>query len=161
MSDATPTTRATGPTFVLQQFPEKLAVVRLAPGAEIPQWAESSSLFSITATATETSLVCATRSVPTKTPSQQPFTAFAVQGPLDFALTGVLSALLTPLAEAEIPVFTISTFDTDWILVPVAKAADAAEAWRGAGHTVAAAVPVVPEKKPKSASKGASKKGRS
>ena len=51
--------------FILQQFPEKLAVVRLAPGAEIPQWAESSSLFSITATATETSLVCATRSVPT------------------------------------------------------------------------------------------------
>jgi len=146
--------------FILQQFPEKLAVVRLAPGAEIPQWAESSSLFSITATATETSLVCATRSVPTKTPSQKPFTAFAVQGPLDFALTGVLSALLAPLAEAEIPVFTISTFDTDWILVPVAKADDAAEAWRGSGHTVAAAIPVVPEKKKRTAPKGPSKKSR-
>ena len=41
--------------YTLQQFPEKLAVVRLPPGAEIPPWAESSSLFSITATATETS----------------------------------------------------------------------------------------------------------
>ena len=98
--------------------------------------------------------------MPTKTPSQKPFTAFAVQGPLDFALTGVLSALLAPLAEAEIPVFTISTFDTDWILVPVGKADDAAEAWRRSGHTVAAAVPVVPEKK-KTASKGPSKKSRS
>ena len=43
--------------------------MRLGPGAEIPQWAESATLFSITATATETSLVCATRSVPTKTPA--------------------------------------------------------------------------------------------
>jgi hypothetical protein len=57
-------------------------------------------------------------------------------------------------------VFTISTFDTDWILVPVVKADDAAEAWRRSGHTVAAAVPVVPEKK-KTASKGPSKKSRS
>ena len=50
----------------LEQFPETLAVVRLAPGAEVPSWAESSSLFSITATARETSLVCARRSVPKK-----------------------------------------------------------------------------------------------
>jgi hypothetical protein len=152
----------TGPaaarTFTLHQFPEKLAVVRLAPGAEIPQWAESSSLFSVTATATETSLVCASRSVPTKTPSQKPFTAFAVQGPLDFALTGVLSDLLAPLAEAEISVFTISTFDTDWILVPVVRADDAAEAWRRRGHTVAVAVPATPDRK--TSSKGSTKKSR-
>jgi hypothetical protein len=131
-----------GPTYELQQFPEKLAVVKLPPGAEIPEWAESSSLFSITATATETSLVCAGRNVPTKQVAQKGMTAFAVMGQLDFALTGVLASLLVPLAEAEISVFTISTYDTDWILVPVAKAEDAAEAWRRRGHTVNLAVPV-------------------
>ncbi|WP_067434452.1 ACT domain-containing protein [Nocardioides jensenii] len=136
-------------TFTLQQFPEKLAVVRLAPGAEVPDWAEASSLFSITATATETSLVCATRSVPTKVVSQKPFTAFAVKGPIDFELYGVLVSLLQPLAEAKISVFTISTFDTDWILVPQGKADEAAEAWRRQGHTVAVAVPVTPPRKSK------------
>ena len=144
------------PAFALQQFPETIAVVRLAPGAEVPEWAESSSLFSITATATETSLVCANRSVPGKARKAGPFTAFAVQGPLDLTMTGVLSALLAPLAEAEISVFTISTFDTDWVLVPVGDAEKAAEAWRSGGHTVTAAVPVNaarnarmrPEKKP-------------
>lgn len=136
-------------TFTLQQFPEKLAVVRLAPGADVPPWAESSSLLSITATATETSLVCATRSVPTKVPSQKPFTAFAVQGPLDPELHGVLVTLLQPLAEAEISVFTISTFDTDWILVPQGQADEATEAWRRRGHTVAPAVPVTPPGKSK------------
>src|SRR3546814_19573301 len=73
-------TEATGPSFTLQQFPEKLAVVRLAPGAEVPTWAASSSLFSITATATETSLICATPSGPTKVTCQKTFTAFAEKG---------------------------------------------------------------------------------
>jgi uncharacterized protein len=102
----------------------------------VPAWAESSSLFSITATATETTVVCAGRSVPRKAPQQGPFTAFAVEGPLDFALTGVLDTLLGPLAEAGISVFTISTYPTDWLLVPTDKAEAAAEAWRRRGHTV-------------------------
>ena len=125
----------------LEQFPETLAVVRLAPGAEIPAWAESSSLFSITATARETSLVCARRSVPKKAQQAGPFTAFAVEGPLDFSLTGILAELLQPLAEIEISIFTISTFDTDWILVPQGDADRAAEEWRRRGHNVAPAVP--------------------
>jgi hypothetical protein len=129
-------------TYSLEQFPEKLAVVRLGPGAEVPGWAESSSLFSVTATARETSVVCATRSVPKKAQQAGPFTAFAVQGPLDLSLTGVLAALLTPLAEAEISVFPIATYDTDWILVPLEDAERAAEEWRRRGHTVAPAIPV-------------------
>ena len=67
MTETTETSRdptVPRPTYELQQFPEKLAVIKLPAGAEIPSWAESSSLFSITATATETSLVCAGRSVP-------------------------------------------------------------------------------------------------
>lgn len=128
--------------LTLEQFPEKIAVVRLPPGAEVPDWAESSSLFSITATALETSLVCAARSVPRKARQAGPFSAFAVRGPLDFALTGVLASLLAPLAAEEVSVFTISTFDTDWILVPAGEADRAAEAWRRSGHVVTPAVPV-------------------
>ncbi|MGN0064353.1 MAG: ACT domain-containing protein [Nocardioides sp.] len=127
--------------FTIEQYPEQLAVVRLGPGAPIPAWAESSSIFSVTATAAETSVVCAARNVPKKVPHERSFTAFAVVGPLDFALTGVLVSLLTPLAEEEISVFTLSTYDTDWILVPKERAEKAAEAWRRRGHTVAPAVP--------------------
>jgi hypothetical protein len=123
-------------TYTLHQYPEKMVAVGLPPGAEVPTWAESASLFSISATATETTIVCAGRSVPKKVTQQGPFTAFAVKGPLDFALTGVLHALLGPLAEAGISVFTISTYPTDWILVPLGKAEEAAEEWRRRGHTV-------------------------
>jgi hypothetical protein len=137
------------PSYTLQQFPEKLAVIKLPPGAEIPTWAESSSLFSITATATETSLVCAGRSVPTKVVGAKGLTAFAVMGELDNNVAGVLVELLAPLAEEGISVFTISTHDTNWFLVPVTAAETAAEAWRRRGHTVALAIPVKPPRKTK------------
>ena len=125
----------------LERFPETLAVVRLGPGSELPPWAESSSLLSVTATATETSLVCAARSVPTKSRHHKPLTAYAVTGPLDLTAIGVLVDLLAPLAEAGISVFTVSTFDTDWILVPSADADRAADAWRDQGHEVVTADP--------------------
>jgi hypothetical protein len=133
-------------TYTLHQYPEKMVVVGLPPGAEVPDWAESASLFSISATASETTIVCAGRSVPKKVTQQGPFTAFAVEGPLDPALTGVLHLLLGPLAEAGISVLTVSTFSTDWILVPLGKAGQAAEEWRRRGHTVTPA-PVAPSRK--------------
>ena len=130
---------------VLIRHEEHLAVAQLGPGADLPSWASSGTIVSITATATETSIVCTYKGVPRKTKSEGPFTAYAVEGPLDFALTGVLSALLQPLAESEISVFTISTFDTDWILVPQPKAAAAEEAWRRSGHTVRSVHEASPE----------------
>lgn len=129
----------------LLRYPETLVVAQLGPGADIPAWAESSSVFAVIATATETTVVCAGRSVPRKVTQAGPFAAFAVEGPLDFALTGVLHGLLAPLAEDGISVFTLSTYPTDWILVPKERADDAAEAWRRRGNTVAPAPVASPE----------------
>jgi uncharacterized protein len=50
-------------------------------------------------------------------------------------------ALLAPLAEAGVSVFALSTFGTDWILVPKNDADKAEDAWRRSGHAVAPAVP--------------------
>ena len=135
------------PGYTLQQFPEKLAVVRLPAGSEIPPWAESASLLSITATATETSVICAGRDVPTKVIAQRGLTAFAVQGGPAHETAGVLVALLAPLAEEGISIFTVSTYETNWILVPLTDAGRAGEAWSRAGHTVVVAVPVKPTRK--------------
>lgn len=43
--------------------------------------------------------------------------AFKVEGPIDFSLTGILSSQANPRAENEIPIFVVSTFDTDYLLV--------------------------------------------
>jgi hypothetical protein len=59
-----------------------------------------------------------------------------VAGPLEFSLTGVLAAIATPLAEAGVSIFAISTFDTDYVLVKEAALGKGVEALRGAGHVV-------------------------
>ncbi len=53
--------------------------------------------------------------------------ALQVEGPLDFSLTGVLSSLTAPLAEAGISVFAISTYNTDYFLVKQDKIEEALE----------------------------------
>jgi hypothetical protein len=62
-----------------------------------------------------------------------------VEGPLDFSLTGMLSALLAPLAGAGVSIFALSTFDTDYLLVRAAQLDLAIESLTAAGHLVAVA----------------------
>lgn len=126
----------TPPPLVLVRHPEHLSVVRLGPGTDVPAWATAATIFSVTATATETSVVCASDGVPRKAVQQGPFVVFSVEGTLDFSLTGVLHSLLAPLADAGVAVFAQSTYDTDWVLVPAGDADRAAEAWRRSGREV-------------------------
>ncbi|WP_205475143.1 hypothetical protein [Nocardioides sp. SYSU D00038] len=131
-------------TVRLEQFPETLALVTLPVGAEVPAWAEASSLLSVTVTATETSLVCAARSVPTKVRGRRPLTAFTCSEETGSATA--LADLLVPLAEDGLAATVVTTLQAVWVLVPVAEAERAAEAWRRRGHEVAPAVPVQPAK---------------
>jgi hypothetical protein len=59
-----------------------------------------------------------------------------VQGPLPFDLVGVLADLLAPLRAENIPVFVVSTFSTDYILVKSDVVTDAIRVLAAAGHTV-------------------------
>ncbi|WP_433472184.1 ACT domain-containing protein [Spirillospora sp. CA-142024] len=57
-----------------------------------------------------------------------------VAGPLDFSLTGILAAIAGPLAAAEISIFAVSTYDTDYVLLRSDQADDATKVLRAAGH---------------------------
>ena len=66
----------------------------------------------------ERSLVCLSDDVPDNATVVDPgWRALRVQGPLDLSLTGILAGIAEKLAGAEIPLFAVSTFDTDYILV--------------------------------------------
>jgi len=77
--------------------------------------------------------VCPIDEVPVGMRHEGPFVAFVVAGPLDFSLTGIVSRISAPLAQAAIPIFVTATFDTDYVLVPAARELDAREAWLAAG----------------------------
>ncbi len=120
------------------EYQEPLSVVRLAPGTGFPRWADGLPMTSVTWSRRDTSVVCPTRSVPDRLPGtiEGPFAAFELQEPVDFGLCGVLAGLIVPLAEAQVPAFAISTFETDWVLVPGQLTRAARAAWVQAGFTV-------------------------
>jgi hypothetical protein len=82
------------------------------------------------------SIVCGEACVPDEARAERGFRAFQVAGPLEFSLTGVLSSLLDPLAGASIPVFVLSTYDTDYVLVREADRRRSLVALRQAGHRI-------------------------
>lgn len=120
----------------LTVLPDELAVCRLPAGAEAPAWLVGETFASFTRAPDETSIVCRAAVVPEGVRVEAGWRALRVAGPLDFALTGILASLLVPLAAARVPVFALSTFDTDYLLVRDTALGDAVAALVGAGHRV-------------------------
>ena len=122
------------PELVMSTLAGQLAVFRLPGDAAVPEWAMQGAFSSITRTPHELSIVTSIAAVPADAQrTSGPWTAFMVHGPLDFALTGILSRIATALARAEISIFAISTFDTDYVLVPSADAEKARSALAASG----------------------------
>ena len=116
---------------------DRLAVCQLPPDAAVPPWATGRDAFtSISRTGEELSIVCPEAVVPKDVKREGGWRMFMVEGPLDFALTGILAAIATPLAQAGVSLFALSTYNTDYVLVKDEMAAAAVEALRAAGHAV-------------------------
>ena len=115
----------------------RLAVCRLDAGAAVPDWfATAGTPCALVRTEHELSLVAPQDAVPDDARAVRDWVALAVEGPLDLALTGILATLAGVLARADVPIFALSTFDTDLVLVPDARRGDAISALRRAGHEV-------------------------
>lgn len=117
---------------------ERYAIVRLDPDAEVPAWATTGPVSSVTRTESELSIVCREDVVPDGSRAERGWRVLEVAGPLAFTLTGVLASLTTPLAAAGVTLFALSTFETDYLLVREHDLERASAALREAGHGVAA-----------------------
>lgn len=122
--------------LTLNLLSQTFAIARLAPNDPIPSWALGGAFTSVTRTRDELSIVCEEGLLPPGHISESGRRALMVQGPLDFSLTGILSALSGALAQAGVSIFAISTYDTDYILVREEDLERAAEALRDAGCTL-------------------------
>ena len=120
----------------LYALDELYAIVRLEPDADVPVWARTGHFWSITRSDSELSIVCPQEDVPPDASAERGWCALEVAGPLDFSLTGVVSSLVAPLADEEIPLFLISTFETDYLLVREPDLHRSVEALTSAGHSV-------------------------
>lgn len=94
-----------------------LSIAKLTNLDNLNEIIEKSSFFSLTKTDEELSLVIETSSLPEHKFANAGWKAFKISGPLDFSLVGILHQIIQPLSENGISIFTISTFDTDYILI--------------------------------------------
>ena len=118
--------------------PGEYAVARLDRGAAVPDGllAPGQHFVSVTRTGAELSVICPAGLVPDAEIVEAGWRLLSVRGPLEFTLTGIIAALASELAAAGVALFTLSTFDTDHVLVKQSDLVRAAGALRSAGHEV-------------------------
>lgn len=111
-----------------------LSVCKVADVTDIDFTAE---FYFVGKTDEELSLVCRTEAVPEKTTERDDgWKGFRIQGILDFSLIGILSKLSGILAEHEIGIFAVSTYNTDYILVKEENFERALEVLARAGYAI-------------------------
>jgi hypothetical protein len=121
----------------LYLLPGRFAVCRLEPHDAIPAWVPpAGALVVVARTDQELSIVCDATVVPESVRAERDLRALVVRGPLPFDAVGIMAGLSGALASANIALFAVSTFDTDYILVREARVEDACAALLERGHAV-------------------------
>lgn len=118
----------------LKKLEYDLTVCKLATATDIDL---GKDFYFIGRTDEEISLVCKTEDTPDNTTDRDDgWKGFRIEGVLDFSLIGILSKISGILAENEIGIFAVSTYNTDYILVKAENFEKALSVLAGAGYTI-------------------------
>lgn len=118
----------------LKKLPYDLSVCKVR---ELSPEILADDFFFIARTDEELSLVCRTEHVPFRTEAREDgWKAFRIQGVLDFSLIGILAPIAAVLADRQIGIFAVSTYNTDYILVKKESFDKACDALLHAGYSV-------------------------
>jgi hypothetical protein len=124
----------------LELLHEDYSVCRLPVGSAVPgsllAHGGGDGVVSVTWTPEEVSIMCPAVNVPEGATVETPWRCLRIAGPVNLALTGILASILSPLADARVNIFAFSTYDTDYLLVPSVRLAEAITALTAAGHRV-------------------------
>ncbi|CEP11458.1 hypothetical protein [Parasitella parasitica] len=112
----------------LKFLPDTFAVHQYDRDFQVSPSVLSAPWFTISKTAFELSLILPTEyQLPDPQPkhTEDGWRMFQVDAQMDFGLVGILARIVTPLKDHEIPVFVVSTYDTDYIMVKDDKLTEA------------------------------------
>jgi len=122
--------------LTLDLLNSSFAVARLPHDSPIPAPLPEAEFFSVTRTSDELSVITPEGQSPVGATVEDGWRALKIAGPLDFSELGILAALATTLAETQVSIFAVSTYDTDYVLCKKESLSNAIDALRDAGHTV-------------------------
>ncbi|EUJ46646.1 ACT domain-containing protein [Paenilisteria rocourtiae] len=115
-------------------------IAKFPPNFPVPIWFQASiaTFKSITYTDEECSIIIPTESLETEKSEsiESDWFLLKIEGILDFSLTGILHKVATPLAEKEISIFAVSTYNTDYILMKQSNLTEATQALSQAGYQI-------------------------
>ena len=120
--------------LVLSVLSETFTIHKFSPDVSIPEEILKSNYYSVSKTENELSVVCSELIEVQSLQSSKGWKCIKVKGPLDFNLTGILAGISDILAQTNISIFAISTFDTDYILVRKHDLSSATTKLRQAGY---------------------------
>lgn len=129
-------TRKRQPSVTLQQLAGGYAIAQLGRDEPVPAWADGEGFVSVSRSDEELSVVCRSDRVPVSVRHDAGWTCFKFRGPFAFDETGIALAVIRPLSEADIGIFLVSTFDTDYLLIKTENVERARELLSEAGHVV-------------------------
>ena len=92
------------------------SVCQLEPDSKLPDWADD--YFCVTRTPEELTIIIESSRVPESVKAQHDFGCFCVSENLDFSEIGVIAGISRVLAQHKISILSISTYNTDYFLVP-------------------------------------------
>jgi len=123
-------------SFVISVLKDDYKVCRMNAFDGIPEWVLETPLSSITRTSEELSIVCPNSVAPDQLKCEQDWKCLKIHGPFGFDEIGIISNLTKVLSDANISVFVLSTFDTDYILVKRLNIEKAAKSLEDKGHEI-------------------------
>lgn len=115
---------------------DEYAICRLDAAAAVPSWADGEGFVSISRTDEELSMVCLSSRLPSGVRHDAPWRVLKALGPFAFDEVGIAAAFTAPLAAAGVPLFVVSTFDTDFLLLRGRDFERALAVLRDVGHEV-------------------------
>jgi hypothetical protein len=120
--------------LTLQMLSEAFTINKLPQFAEIPSILSQGEMCFIFRTDEELCIVCPDFMAPNNVQQELGWRCLKVEGEMKLQDVGVLASLTQPLAEANIPLFAVSTFMTDYIFVMEENLVNAVQALQKAGH---------------------------
>jgi uncharacterized protein len=132
-------------TMTFHVLPEVFSIMRLPVAVKmLPDFVFQSSFYTISRSHDEVSVVCEERLVVRHLDHYGLGNVAKISGSwrmmrlgvMDLSITGVAARFAGVLAEREINLNIIATYDTDYVMIPQGKLARAVNALREAGYTV-------------------------
>jgi uncharacterized protein len=122
--------------FEFKKSSTEYTICKLAPNEPVPDWAIRGNMWSVTKTPEELSIICPKSDIPETITTGPIWRAFQICGQFSFDTIGVLSAISECLADVDVSILAVSTFNTDIIFVHDFDFEKASIALLNSGHII-------------------------